>query len=287
MSKEPATHNCVTCGTQLVGKFCHKCGEKKLSRDDFTVKQFLKQGVDVFTHFDSKVLRSATLLFIEPGKLTANYLKGKRTIYSKPIQLFFVINIIYFLVLNFIGFDIITNPLPDYMSNFIYGPFITSLINQKLIADNLSLELYSTKFYNSIYVHSKILIILMIPLFALCLKLIYIRRNKLLYEHLVFATYFFCFALLFYTLIINIVYYSIYYITIFSSDFHKIVDLNDEFVLILVIISFSMYMFLSFKKIHGHHVSEGILFAALAMTALSAVVIIYDFFIFFIVYLTT
>lgn len=289
MSKEtaPSVHKCVTCGETLIGKFCHKCGEKKLSRDDFTVKQFLKQGIDVFTHLDSKAFRSATLLFDDPGKLTRNYLDGKRNIYAKPIQLFFLINILYFLVLNYIGFDIITNPLEDYMSNFIYGPLVTSLVNKKLIAKNISLEQYSVKFYDAIYLHSKVLIILMIPLFALCLKLIYIKKDKLLYEHLIYATYFFCFALLFYTVIINIIYYTLYYFTVLNNNVHSVIELNDYAVIIIVIISFSIYSYYALRRIHGHPVKEGIMYAALSMIALSFVVFFYDLLIFFVVYFTT
>lgn len=278
---------CLNCGEEHEGKFCHKCGEKKLNREDFTVKKFFTQTIDVFTHFDSNVLKSAWMVTTKPGLLAAEYIRGKRVPYSKPVQLFFLINIVYFLVLYYIGFDVVTNPLKDHMNHFVYGGLATSMVNEKLQSHKISMNDYENKFYDTIYVDSKLLIILMIPLFALFLKLIFFRQKRLYYEHLVFATYFFCFILLFYTFILNTFDYIIYYFTEYNLSADTIIEVNDFLALIIVLSATFIYLFFALQE--TYKISSVILFlkTILSVISLVAVVTIYSFFLFLLVYYTT
>ena len=62
--------SCVSCGAPMNTKFCPTCGEKKISTSDFTLSHLIEQGIDVFTHLDSKLFKSAKALVLKPGLLT-------------------------------------------------------------------------------------------------------------------------------------------------------------------------------------------------------------------------
>ncbi|MEO8448100.1 MAG: DUF3667 domain-containing protein [bacterium] len=275
---------CQTCHTPLVGTYCHVCGEKKLSREDFTIKKFLTQTVDVLAHFDSKLFKSVYYLVARPGFLPYEYNHGRRVKYAKPIQIFFVLNIIYFLILNYIGFDTVTNPLKDHLDNFIYGSFATSMVDHKLQEQNLSMSEFETQFYNEIYVESKLLIFLMVPMFALCLMLLFYGSKFLYYEHLVFSTYFFSFILLFYTVFLNIFDYTVYYITEYNIDVSKIIEVDDFIATVIAQLTALAYLFLAFKKAYSISSRAAAVKAISAIVCLFIVANIYSFILFIIVY---
>lgn len=89
---------CINCSAPLLGKFCHQCGEKKIvPATDFSIKKFLEQTVDGLTHFDSKFLRSFGNLMWRPGRLTAEFVAGRHKRYMKPVQVFVVAALIFFI----------------------------------------------------------------------------------------------------------------------------------------------------------------------------------------------
>jgi hypothetical protein len=85
------SNNCPECGAQLVGQYCHRCGEKLPDAHDLTMKHFLHHGLHELTHFDSKIFRTLRMLLFRPGLLTVEYLAGRRHRYVLPLRLFLVI----------------------------------------------------------------------------------------------------------------------------------------------------------------------------------------------------
>ncbi len=279
--------NCSNCGIELSGKFCHVCGEKKTNPDDYSIKSFLKQSADVFFHFDSAVIRTLKLLFTDPGLVSLEYLEGKRVRYTKPLKLFVLVNIIYFLILNYIGFDTVTNPLADHMNSLVYGGLATRMVNDKLAKSGMELGKYANIFYDSIYVHSKLLLVLMIPMFALVLKLVFIKRKRLYYEHLVFSSYFFTFALLAYTIFLNLFYYITYYFTNYEVNSFGIVLIDDRLAEIVMSAIIFIYLYLSLSKTYKIAGVDLITKTLLTMIGLVAVLTAYNFIIFLVVIYTT
>lgn len=94
----PVAAPCVSCGAALHGPFCHECGEKALHPGhDFSIRHFLEETVEGFLHLDSRLLRSLRGLLTRPGFLTAEFIAGRRVPYMKPLPLFFVIALIFYL----------------------------------------------------------------------------------------------------------------------------------------------------------------------------------------------
>ncbi|MCI5818895.1 MAG: DUF3667 domain-containing protein [Paraprevotella sp.] len=84
------TKTCLNCGTEYQGNYCHKCGQpittRRLSTKDFIIT-FLSSIIRMNKGF---MFTCAKLVF-KPWVVIADYVKGKRIIYTNPIQLLFVL----------------------------------------------------------------------------------------------------------------------------------------------------------------------------------------------------
>ena len=94
--KERIAKDCLNCGTQVEGRFCHQCGQENVEiKESFF--QLLKHFVEDLTHFDGKLLKTVKLLFFKPGSLTKLYIQGKRASYIHPIRMYIFISAVFFL----------------------------------------------------------------------------------------------------------------------------------------------------------------------------------------------
>lgn len=91
---------CLNCGATVTGAYCSNCGQKAhLHRSVLhAVEEFL-HGI---THFDSKLWNTLPLLFFRPGKLTREYVHGKRARYVAPVALFLLTVFSMFLLFGFL-----------------------------------------------------------------------------------------------------------------------------------------------------------------------------------------
>jgi Protein of unknown function (DUF3667) len=168
ISTEPVT--CRNCENIFVGKNCNLCGEKVFNEKNLSAAYFFKQIIDFFYHYESKVLRSIKLNFFKPGFITKENINGITIPYAKPIQLFLVVNIIFYLTLHFSGVSDYTPSLGDHyyynLSNYSTlrwaEPIDTTVINkidnlidtkvdeyktnQKLIIENIKLNLQNNNY---------------------------------------------------------------------------------------------------------------------------------------------
>jgi len=70
----------------LVGKFCHGCGQSSAVH-----RSYLKEVTDIFrsiVNLDSRTFRTVLSLFFRPGKLTRDFVYGKRVGFLPPFTLF-------------------------------------------------------------------------------------------------------------------------------------------------------------------------------------------------------
>ncbi|MCT2401681.1 DUF3667 domain-containing protein [Novosphingobium mangrovi (ex Huang et al. 2023)] len=77
---------CLNCGTALIGSHCHACGQA--AHVHRTLGAFFHDLLHGVFHFEGKIWRTLPLLAWRPGKLTREYIDGRRASYISPIALF-------------------------------------------------------------------------------------------------------------------------------------------------------------------------------------------------------
>ena len=106
---EPATgvdghtheKNCLNCGTELTGEYCHACGQRgHVHRTLHAFGHDLLHGV---LHFEGKIWHTLPLLAWRPGELTRRYIDGERAKFVSPMALFLFSVFLMFAVASFTG----------------------------------------------------------------------------------------------------------------------------------------------------------------------------------------
>lgn len=88
---------CKACEAEVLGKYCHVCGQKH--RQDLPrLRDFFKDSVLTVFESDGPVPRTLVSLFCHPGELSRAYHGGVFAPYISPIRLFIVASAIYFLL---------------------------------------------------------------------------------------------------------------------------------------------------------------------------------------------
>jgi len=88
--------DCLNCGTQISDRFCSHCGQDK---KDFqkTIWEILADFAASIFDLDGKIPRSIGPLLLKPGKLTIEFLEGKRKSQINPFQLYAFFSFVFFL----------------------------------------------------------------------------------------------------------------------------------------------------------------------------------------------
>jgi hypothetical protein len=89
---------CLNCGTVLVGTHCYACGQA--AHVHRTLGAFFHDLLHGVFHFEGKIWRTLPLLAWRPGKLTREYIDGRRASYVSPIALFLFFVFLMFAVFH-------------------------------------------------------------------------------------------------------------------------------------------------------------------------------------------
>lgn len=92
---------CANCDTTLVGAWCHGCGQKAHLHDKLS--HLVEEFAEGIAHFDGRLWRSLPLLVRAPGRLSRDWMAGRRVRYVAPLHLFLFAVFLLFLIPNFTG----------------------------------------------------------------------------------------------------------------------------------------------------------------------------------------
>ena len=88
---------CLNCGAGLQGQFCSECGQ----RDVPPYPSLRELVVDAFwelSGWDGRFASTARALVAKPGKLTREFLEGRRARYISPLRLYLMCSLVYFVL---------------------------------------------------------------------------------------------------------------------------------------------------------------------------------------------
>jgi hypothetical protein len=80
--------DCLNCGTTVIGKYCHVCGQENTGRKE-SVWHLISHFFSDITHFEGKFFASIKDLILKPGFLSKESMIGRSGV---------VITIIFFFI---------------------------------------------------------------------------------------------------------------------------------------------------------------------------------------------
>jgi Protein of unknown function (DUF3667) len=220
--------SCKNCGNEFTGKYCNNCGEKVYTAHDKSIIHFFEDAFHFVTHFEGTFFTTLKTIFSKPGKLSLDYCNGLRKKYFKPLPFFMLLVVLYLIFPVFTGLNM---PFKYYLSNGSYASRATTkktgfnidsiliTINSAVGATNFKSKdeanIYRIKYADSIVKKlpelarleatfnkksektSKFLLLILLPLTAIVLSLLSVRKHRYFFDQLVLSTEINSFYLLF------------------------------------------------------------------------------------------
>jgi hypothetical protein len=93
---------CKNCAAPITERYCAHCGQRA-DTEIPTLWGLIAESLDTLYSLDSRVWRSLLPLLFKPGKLTNEYIAGRRQAYLPPFRMYFVISLAFFLLTSLIG----------------------------------------------------------------------------------------------------------------------------------------------------------------------------------------
>ncbi len=203
VASPPLKETCVSCGAKMKGNYCRKCGEKKIiPARDFRISKFLSQSLWHFVRFDSKLLKSCWLLYSKPGFLTAEWIKGRRVLYMKPLQLFVIASLLFYFFLPTVpAYYTTPQELIDGYRNGInrWNSFqfdYEELLAKKAAIKGLDEKVFADNISQKAAKQSKTWQFFIIPFWGSLIWLLFQKKLPWLAPHLIFAMHGLTFSLL-------------------------------------------------------------------------------------------
>lgn len=227
-------------------------------------------------------MRSLKLLLFKPGFLTVEFIRGSRVKYLKPLQLFVIMNIIMFFTLSFTNSSIITTNFYMQTELVPYKSFTKNLISNENVKFYMTFEESATKFDTRLKDYSKSLIFIMLPLFAVVLK---ITNRKYFYaKHLVSSTHFFSFILF----CIGVVSMAITVLAsyLLGEQYRNSFFYGDQFFIPFFGTTFFIYQYFTLRRVYEDSKIFAVIKAIILVVLWLMVLTIYRFILFLIVYLS-
>jgi hypothetical protein len=182
-SVREATWTCPSCGGEATGNHCAQCGEA------------WRQGGVAPPSVALRLRASLRALASPPGRLTRDWIEGRRVGYLAPLPLFLYTNVAFFLVQWASGLSILSWPLRIHLANNILD-VADSLANWIAGAGPLRNPQFIAVFDALEVVHAKALVIVMLPLFALPLCALPLPGRRRYASAFVFSAHFYTYALI-------------------------------------------------------------------------------------------
>lgn len=94
--------HCLNCGhpLDLSDKYCPNCSQAN-STKKLTLIDFFEEFLSNVLSYDSKIFQTLAALLWRPGKITKDYIAGRRLSYTNPFRFLLSLAIIYFLLMGF------------------------------------------------------------------------------------------------------------------------------------------------------------------------------------------
>lgn len=184
---------CPNCGTNLLGRFCHACGQKRIDASERRIAWFVGQLVKAVTMADGRFFGSLGRLLFRPGELDRDWLAGRRRRHLAPLSLFLIANLVYFFYPQLSDLNL---SLPEQLHGQAHSSLARPLVEARLAARDIGMADYAAAYQAKSTEIAKLMVILHAPLLALVLLLLHLRRRVFYVDHLAVSLHFWAFILI-------------------------------------------------------------------------------------------
>ena len=152
--------NCKNCQARLDNAYCSTCGQRDIELER-PILGLIGDVVKETFEIDGRAAVTIKTLFRHPGKLTSEFLAGRRRTYTSPLRLYLVISISFFVLAAWLASSgILLDPGQD--------PKFDAAVQAGFLADDLPRLMF-----------------ILLPIFALLVKIVF--SNRLYFDHLIFS----------------------------------------------------------------------------------------------------
>jgi Protein of unknown function (DUF3667) len=254
-SHNRASISCRNCGAPAPGKYCPSCGQETALHPP-TVWEFVHHFITHYVAAEGKLWATLAKL-LAPGRLTLEYLQGRRARYIHPLRLYLTFSVILFLVIKLSGASLGVSwkaedaamPIKpgvtfapegrdkDDAKGVSMNARITAEEDDPQWVKDLAAELaraddpqWRKTFHKTVLGYVPYALMLLVPLLALYLKGLYRKRGVMYGEHFVFAMH--VQTVLFILLLLPLV-------------------LRFEIVATIATLAFPVYLVVALKRVYG------------------------------------
>lgn len=181
---------CPNCTAELSGRYCSECGQARIAPGDLSARRFFKDLAEETAglRVKFKTLSSLGALLI-PGRLTGEYLAGRRQPYLAPLQIYLVCAALFFLAAPMAGFTLGSMIASDQTGE------LASLVEARTAERGLDPVIVNQRFDVKVKTVYTIALGAGVILMALLLQLLF-RAGLPFGAHLALALHYFSFAYL-------------------------------------------------------------------------------------------
>ncbi len=251
MDAQTQEHVCKSCDNHFNGLYCNLCGEKVILPEDRSFRTFLNNIFLALTFADSRFVKALWLIVSKPGFLTKEFAEGRKVKYLKPLSVFFLLNLVYFLVPVI---QLFNASLRTQVNSFQGRLAVQAVANKMTKLEIRDVNSFSILYDQKTAGFAKMLVIVFVVLSSLPLNLIYRSRKRYFTDHVGLSIELVCFNLLinalFLTLIVNV---------------FKLGNYLDEVVLTAIFIVTNLYFLIRSGGIFYHETGIRLVLRSLLM----------------------
>ncbi|MBR9855512.1 MAG: DUF3667 domain-containing protein [Algicola sp.] len=133
---------CLNCGHPLdiSDKYCPNCSQAN-STKKLTLRDFFDEFFSNLINYDSKLFKTLSALLLRPGKMTKDYVNGKRVTYTNPFRFLLSVAFVYFLIVTYNNqFTSLDDAAKDFDGTIYNGAFGVDLNSGDLKIDSVALK---------------------------------------------------------------------------------------------------------------------------------------------------
>lgn len=162
---------CANCGADAPGAYCASCGQAT-DVDPKSLRVWIRHFLEETIALDGKLWRTLHALLFKPGFLAKEWEQGRRAAWTHPLRLYLLTSFV------FIGMTLIA---PDT------GAVRASTTGTSPTASAVASDLQSDRLLEALQANYAYMMFVLVPLFALWMKVLYWRSGIYYVGHLVHA----------------------------------------------------------------------------------------------------